>query len=480
MKTSFFVSLKAWLRRQSMRRKVLYVLIIVSVIVFAITRGGTNANTTIETVKRQNLIRTVSASGTVVSSTDLNLGFEQSKMVSSIKVVVGNKVKRGDVLAGLSNGTERAAVASAKGSLLAAQARYKKVLEGSSSQEVQLAQVQLNNARRTLLSEGLIAKPEDTKNTIAPTISGTYTGTEGVYRIELNTLAQNTLEYSGVEKGSIRVNENVPQKLGTKGLYVQFPINSLAQVSSGTVWIITIPNIESSSYVFNKSAVDEKEASLAIIQATARQPDIDEALAQVITAQAGVDNANASLEKTILRAPANGTVTAVHVKIGEIPQLGKVAVAIQDVSNLYLEANINESSIKSVAVGQPVSVTFDAFTGDTYQATVSSIDPAATIENNIVNYKIKALLTDTDNIRPGMTANMTVQTAEVDNVLVLPGRVIDTTTAGTSVMLVTDERHHKTISQMITTGLKGDGDLVEIQTGLKEGDRVEWTPAPVK
>lgn len=96
-------------------------------------RGGSKSGTTtIETVKRQNLIQTVAASGSVVSSTDLSLGFEQSKMISSIKVVVGSKVKAGDVLAALSNGTERASLASAKGALLAAQARYKKVLEGSS------------------------------------------------------------------------------------------------------------------------------------------------------------------------------------------------------------------------------------------------------------------------------------------------------------------------------------------------------------
>ncbi len=472
---TLFSKIKLWWGKQSLRRKVLYGVVLGIIVAIASKNGAADSTTVIETVKRETLVRSISASGTVVSSTDLSLGFEQSKMISSIRVVVGQKVKQGDILATLSNGNERAALASARGALLAAQARYKKVLEGSSSQEIKLAQVQLDNAKRTLFSKDLEAKPEDPLTTIAPTISGTYTGAEGVYRLEFDKLAQNTIEYSGIERGSVRMSEGLLQKLGTKGLYLQFASGSFDQLSNGTVWTITIPNVEGASYIANKAVVDEKEAQLALTQATARQPDIDAALAEVITAQAGVDTATATLEKTILRAPADGTITAVNVKVGEIAQVGDGAIALQDVSNLYLEADVNESSIKSVAIGQPVTVTFDAFPGDMYYATVSSIDPAATIKDNVVNYKIKALLTDTATVRPGMTANMVVKTAEVANALVLPARVITTTDGAQKVARVVDERRKKTVVQQITTGLKGDGDLVEITSGLAEGDKVLWS-----
>jgi RND family efflux transporter MFP subunit len=465
----------AWWRRQSRRRKIFSIVGLLLVLYIIFHKGGSDMTTTVETVKRQDLVQTVSASGTVVSSTDLSLGFEQSKMVSSVGVAVGAKVKKGDVLASLSNGTERAAVSSAKGSLLAARARYNKVLEGSSNEEIKLAQVELANARRTLMSEDLEAKADSVSTTIAPTISGSYVGAEGEYRLEFNKLAQNMLEYNGIEKGTVRVNDIAPVKLGTKGLYVQFPAGTLDDVPSGTVWTVMIPNVEGASYIANKAMVDQKEAALAVAQATARQADVDVALADVVVAQAGVDNAVAALEKTILRAPADGTITAVDVKIGEIAEIGKQAVALQDVGNLYLEANVNESSIKSVAVGQSVSVTFDAFAGDTYHATISSIDPAATIDNNVVNYKIKALVTETDRIRPGMTANMTILTAQVPQVLVIPGRMITTTDGVSTVQVVTDERKQKTESRTVTTGLRGDGDMVEIQSGLTEGERVLLT-----
>lgn len=473
--TQKLISFRDWWKRQSTRKKIALIAVLLVVLYIIFHNGSSTTGTTIETVKRQNLVRSVSASGTVVSSTDLSLGFEQSKMVSSIAVTVGAKVKKGDVLATLSNGTERAAVSSAKGALLAARARYNKVLEGSSNEEIKLAQVQLDNARRALFSDGLVAKPEEASTTLIPTISGTYTGIEGQYRIEMNVLAQNKLDISGLERGRIEASDTTPQRLGTKGLFIQFPPGSLSNFTQGTVWNVSIPNVESTSYVANKALVDEKQASLDIARATARQPDIDVALADVVTAQAGVDSAVAALEKTMLRAPADGTVTAVDVKVGEISEIGKQAIAIQDVSNLYLEANINESNIKSVAIGQSVTVTFDAFSGDTFMAAVSSIDPAATIENNVVNYKIKALLTEADNVRPGMTANMTIVTATVGNALVLPGRVITTTGTTSTVDLITDDRKEKTTPREVVLGLKGDGDMVEIQSGLVEGDRVLWT-----
>ncbi len=475
--TRIWTSIKAWWGRQSRRRKIVYGVLVAIILLIVLKNGNDTTGTTIETVKRQNLVRSVAASGTVVSSTDLSLGFEQSKMVSSIRVWVGAPVKKGDILANLSNGTERAAVSSARGSLLAAQARYKKVVEGSSNEQVKLAQVQLENARRTLLSEDLIAKPEDANDTataaITPTISGTYTGTEGTYRLELDTIAQNLVRYSGLERGSFRASDLVPQPLGTKGLFVKFPSGSIEQLSNA-VWTITIPNIEGSAYIANKSSLDEKQAQLDLTRASAREADVDAALADVVVAQAGVDTAVAALEKTILRAPADGTITAVDIKIGEIAEVGKRAVALQDVSNLYLEANINESDIKSVALDQPVTVTFDAFPGDTYQATVSSVDPAATIDDNVVNYKIKALLADIQTIKPGMTANLTIKTAEVPNVLVLPARTITIIDGKSTVQLVTDERRKKTVVHQIETGLKGDGNLVEIVSGINEGDRVLW------
>lgn len=213
-------------------------------------------------------------------------------------------------------------------------------------------------------------------------------------------------------------------------------------------------------------------------RATARQPDVDSALADVITAQAGVESANARLEKKIIRAPANGTITKVDIKVGEISTPQKEIIVLQDISNLYLEANVGEGNISTISLGQIVDVSYDAFPGQKYTATVSSIDPSATENGTIINYKIKALIENIENVRPGMTANMSIVTAELPDVLVVPGRVIQKDDQGQFVDLVIPSKARRTKTQrtIITTGLKGDGDMVEVKTGLSEGQKILWSP----
>lgn len=507
------VGIKNWWQARRKRTKILLVAA-VALIVFIIVKGG-NADTgaVVETVKKQTLTRTVIASGKVVSSTDLSLGFETSDIVRAVNVSVGQKVKKGTTLASLSSGEERAAYTSAKGALLAAEARYKKVLEGSSNEEIALAQTNLNTATkdlettkktqdglvqsayRKLLSDNLVAESSvATYASSAPRISGTYTGGEGEYVLSITSSGGDYIAFSGLETGTARISTSTSQPLGTKGLSIIFP--SGFSSGQGGSWKVVIPNTTSSTYVSNlnaynqaldtrdsaiasaQSRVEERQAELNLKRATARQPDVDSALADVITAQAGVESASARLEKKILRAPADGTITKVDIKIGEIVVPQKEVVVLQDVGNLYLEANIGEGNISTISLGQSVVVSYDAFPGKKYSATVSSIDPSATENGTSINYKIKALVSDVAGILPGMTANMAIVTAEVPNVLVLPGRVIESDEKGQFVHVISNptSRKKKTVRTTVTVGIKGDGDLVEVTGGVSEGQSVLWTP----
>ena len=199
----------------------------------------------------------------------------------------------------------------------------------------------------------------------------------------------------------------------------------------------------------------------------------------MITAQAQVESANAKLEKKILRAPADGTITKVDIKVGEISTPQKEVLVLQDIANLYLEANVGEGNISTIALGQSVAVSYDALAGQTYTASISSIDPSATENGSVINYKIKALISDTVGVRPGMTANMSIVTAQLPDVLVLPSRDVQTDAAGAFVNLLIDpsSKKQKTIRTAVTTGVKGDGDVVQITSGLTEGQQVLWTPS---
>jgi RND family efflux transporter MFP subunit len=466
----FFSAIGTWWKTRRTRSKVLIVLGVIVVLLIVFHKKGTDTTAATETVKRQNIEQTVLASGTVVSSTDLSLSFEQNKVVTTIAVRVGDTVKKGAILARVSGGTESAAVKSARGSLLAAQARYKKVLEGNSDEQIAVAQTNLANARRKLYSDDLVADPEDDTTLFSPVVTGIFNGTqEGRYNISFKDFNKNNFVTTGLEKITGEVDE-LPQPLGTKGLRIAFPA---ANYDADDTWNVLIPNTSGVHYAANLNAYQSAEAELAVQRATARQPEIDAALADIVIAQASLDNANANLEKTILRAPADGTVTRVNIKIGEVPEANKEAIGLQDVSNLYLEAKVNETSVPHLVVGQPVTVTFDAFgNSKTYTATLSSIDPAATITDGIVNYEIKALLSDTTDIKPGMTANMTVLVSQKDNVLAIPLRAVINRDNKKYVRVITDAKKNTYEEREISTGLEADEGLVEAVSGLHEGERV--------
>ncbi len=499
---------KGW----SLRRKI-FILALIAIVLLLIIKGGKTDSSVVEVVKKQTITRTVVASGKVVSSTDLSLGFEVSDVVRSVNVAVGDKVRKDAIIATLNSGEERAAVTSAKGALLAAEARYKKVQEGSSNEEIALAQVNLDtakkdlettkktqdglveNAHRKLLSDGLVAEPLNSSYVLnTPRLSGTYTGVEGVYNINISSSGTDFVNFSGIETGIVKYSTTTAQPMGIKGLYIIFP--SGTNSNQGGSWTLALPNTTGANYVSNlnaynqaldtrdsavssaESMVAQRQAELNLKRATARQPDIDSALADVITAQAQVESANAKLEKKILRAPAEGTITKVDIKAGEIVTPQKEVIVLQDIGNLYLEANVGEGNISTIALGQSVTVSYDAFPGQTYTASVSSIDPSATENGTVINYKIKALISDTTGIRPGMTANMAVVTAEIPNVLVLPGRVVQKDTNGTFVPVLVDtsSRKRKTVRTAVTTGVEGDGDIIQITSGVSEGQSVLWTP----
>lgn len=507
----FFQKIALWWKARSKRSRLFLILGCIVVILIAVKKHNASDGSVVEVVKRDSVVRTVIASGRVVSSTDLSLGFEVGDTVRSVNVSVGDRVKKGSIIATLNSGEERAALTSAKGTLLSAEARYKKILEGSSNEEIALAQVNFENAQkdlektrkaqdtlvtnayRKLLSDDLIAEPTSTIYAAnAPTIAGTYTGKEGEYNITLS--GGDYINFSGVESGAALFSTISSQPFGSKGLTIIFPTGTTS--SQGGSWKVSLPNKAGASYVANLGAynqaidtresaitsaealVAQRQAELNLKRATARQPDIDSALADVITAQAGVESASARLEKKILRAPADGTITKVSVKPGEIAVPQKEVIVLEDIDNLYLEANIGEGNISAVSLGQSVTVSYDAFPGQKYTASVSSIDPSATENGTTINYKIKALISDGTNIRPGMTANMAIVTAEVPDALTIPGRAIEEDENGKFVLLVTnpESRKKKTVKTSISTGVVGDGDIVEIKSGLSEGQSVLWIP----
>lgn len=233
------------------------------------------------------------------------------------------------------------------------------------------------------------------------------------------------------------------------------------------------------------------EATLAIAEANERLARRDwhglapeERQAKVLAsekARADVAAAKAQVANRVLYAPFDGIVTQLPVRAGESVTIGErvarlVGAAAENGSApLLIEAQIPESDVTKVKIGMPATVTFDAFTNDeVFEATVTALEPSATVVQDVVSYTATFKLAGTADprLRDGMTANIDIESGRRDGVLVLPFRAILREGGAYSVMVRDGEEF---VSRTVTIGLEGDEGDVEIVSGLSEGDVVEVT-----
>jgi len=189
------------------------------------------------------------------------------------------------------------------------------------------------------------------------------------------------------------------------------------------------------------SAVDSQRSAQASYNQTVAPPvatDIQTAQAQVQNAQAAVDQAQSNLDSAVLTAPFAGTIAAVNGSIGQWISGGTVAATsgssasstavftLMDLNNLQVAAQVNEADISKVKVGDPVTFQVSAFPGLNFQGKVLTIQPVGTTSSNVVVYNVTSSIQSTKDttLYPGMTATVTIISAQSNNVLTVPNTAL--------------------------------------------------------
>ena len=162
---------------------------------------------------------------------------------------------------------------------------------------------------------------------------------------------------------------------------------------------------------------DQSEASLAQAQASLRMKE------------ANLSKVRVDLEKTTIFSPMDGVVISRAVDVGQTVAASLNAPTLftlaQDLRAMRIEAQISEADVGGVAEGQAVTFTVDAYPTRTFAGTVGQVRYEPVTNQGVVNY---VAIVDVDNsdlkLRPGMTANATVETARRENALRLPNAAL--------------------------------------------------------
>ncbi|HLI52515.1 MAG TPA: efflux RND transporter periplasmic adaptor subunit [Thermomicrobiaceae bacterium] len=187
-------------------------------------------------------------------------------------------------------------------------------------------------------------------------------------------------------------------------------------------------------------------------------------------AQQAYNTAQSSLADSLILAPTDGTVLNVKVAANVPISQAQEVVDIANLQQLTLQLSLDETDIPHVSVGQTVHFTTDAYPGTQINGTLSRISPAATTSGGATSFQGTVTFTPPTGIvlRPGMNANVSIQTAVRKNVLVIPQNAIKTVGQRTFVTLLVGSKQEQ---REIQTGLSNNG-MVEVASGLKAGDRL--------
>jgi RND family efflux transporter MFP subunit len=210
---------------------------------------------------------------------------------------------------------------------------------------------------------------------------------------------------------------------------------------------------------------------------------VEAADASVRAAAAAFQGAKVAVEYTLIRAPFNAVVLTKNADIGDIvTPIGAAAeakaavVTIADMDSLQVEVDVSESNLRMVKIGQPCEIQLDALPDSRFRGEVHMIVPTADRTKATVMVKIRFIDKDI-RILPEMSAKAAFLSREVmpdeqkPRTAVTPAAIIDRN-GKSKVFLVKENR----VSEVpITTGTQL-GDMVEVLSGVKAGDRVVLKP----
>ena len=373
------------------------------------------------TVSSLDVAETIEASGSLEAQPFASLSWKTSGVVESLNVKPGDFVKADSILLTLDPTSVSASIVSAQADLVTAQKNLEDLLTSGTS--LAQAAIDLKNAQ------------EDFND------------------------AENYLHY-------LQTDTKVPQT-----------IYSAKLVKSGNGWKYdyTAENFKGPA---PEDWIVEAENDLALKKAELedKQREYDRLLAgdtssDVIAAQAKVDAAQATVNQLSIIAPFDGEVLSVDSHVGDMVSTGDLSVNIADMDHLYVEAQVDESDVANVKMGQQAEVTLDAVSDVVLTGSVMSVNPVGEVVGGLVKYTVRI---DLDSVKDvflplGSTANVVIKVSSAQAALAVPIVAIQNDSQGEYVWAMRD-------GASVRVDVVGGvivGDLVVVTGDLQEGEVLE-------
>ncbi|MBI5805166.1 efflux RND transporter periplasmic adaptor subunit [candidate division TA06 bacterium] len=252
--------------------------------------------------------------------------------------------------------------------------------------------------------------------------------------------------------GNVKAETEVQISAYVMGKITRLPVKEGDKVRQGQVLVQIDPASYAAQVKQNKASLELAQANLAQTEliykrkqelfaaglisqeeneATTTQYNLDRA--RLTQAEASLEQAQDTYAKTTITSPINGTVVQLNVEVGEVVvtgtmnNAGSVIMTVADLSQMEVEAQVDESDVKDIKLGQEAQVEVDAIIGRTFKGVVSEVGNAAisssssSTSNASVNYTVKTRIIDkSTDLKSGMSANVEITTAHKTGIMLIP------------------------------------------------------------
>jgi len=228
-----------------------------------------------------------------------------------------------------------------------------------------------------------------------------------------------------------------------------------------------LASVDAAQAAVNASEASAESAGKAVDVA---RTQLDGAGAVVAQDRAILAQAQLNLDHTRILAPVDGTVQSRNMDVGQTVaatfQAPVIFLIAKDLTKMQVDTNVDEADVGPIRLNQPASFTVDAFPGQIFRGRVAQIREAPINVQNVITYDVVVAVSNPDlKLFPGMTANVTILTGHVSNVLRIPKAAL--------------RFHPRAVSKpasaqtVYVLDRQGQPQPVQLKTGLSDANRVE-------
>jgi HlyD family secretion protein len=483
------------------KKKIIFAVAIIIVLVFAINRiffKKEELSYIPEKVQKGTIVENVSESGTVEMGENVNLSFKSSGKIESIYIKKGDRVVAGQNLAKLETSQLQLQLEQARASVNAQKAKLSELQRGantgldslyvSTPTVLNQAYNLTDSAIRQQIASFFLYRAEssvpDFELTYKTCDSQAAAESESQRKIIENNLNLWSAQLQNLDNSS----SSLDDALGKAENYLKSAQSLLNRLNDTLSTDCNLTSYEASKINTYKPIVNTAITSLntaltsvltqiknindqkqTVENYTTNQEDINYQEALVKQAESGVVLLEDQIRDALLKSPVDGQIAEVDKEKGESAQLMTPFIVLIPKSPFQVTADIYEEDIVKVEVGNPVEIELTAFPDKLFEGKVVSIDPTSNLINGVVYFGIKVDFQNPPiNTRPGMSADITIKTAEKDGVLMISNSAVEKKDGKSFVQVVGGDG--KLQEKEIEIGIKGENGKIEVLSGLSEGE----------